>query len=238
MHWSFLVVVVLSSSVLLSCSFIHDSFDDFGSDGTLRVWVEPDFVDRNVTDTKAERTWSELVMDGCRYWEPKGVRCRLVSREHDADVRVTFDRGKCLTAGKVRAISKKNGVVHSEPLVLRPECRKRSVVKTDDYFITGISIGNGVIVLSPACMRHLWGGKVNPTKASFVVAHEIGHELGIRDHVPPTCDDKCVEYRRSIYGGRICGDSVMNPEGGQPEAFLATDGAAFDEREPGYALSP
>lgn len=60
--------------------------------------------------------------------------------------------------------------------------------------------------------------------------HEVGHQLGIWDHVPESCDSKKVKKHSD--GKKICGKAVMNPLY-SPEVHFVTpvDKRAFDIRD-------
>jgi len=60
-----------------------------------------------------------------------------------------------------------------------------------------------------------------------VMTHEIGHEAGIWEHVPPKCDAKAARHD----GRPICGRAVMNPLCDPDVNFVTVpDALAFDAR--------
>lgn len=75
-----------------------------------------------------------------------------------------------------------------------------------------------------------------------VAAHEIGHELGIWDHIPNSCDPKDLgkehltgrELKIKIHprGLPICGKAVMNPVESGLKYLTIPDSLAFDLRDP------
>jgi len=226
------MLVALWYAVFLSCvsAYPPSASGEAGAEKVLRVWVAAE------SSPSGAFTWSGAVMEGCGYWAPKGVRCVQVSNKSLADVRVSFGHGPCMTESDERDAAKRNGHAYAAPLPLKPECRGRPLPK--GRHIVGLEDGKGNITLSVTCMHRVWGATLDPRKVAFLAAHEIGHALGIRDHVPAACDDPCIEYRRSPNGTPLCGPAVMNDDGGEPDSFAPTDSAAFDLRKPGFALSP
>jgi hypothetical protein len=64
-----------------------------------------------------------------------------------------------------------------------------------------------------------------------ILAHEIGHALGV-DHVPTSCDDKCVQYVNGADGKPICGSGIMNAPTANIDFITPADAAMFDHRAP------
>ncbi len=63
-----------------------------------------------------------------------------------------------------------------------------------------------------------------------VFAHEIGHELGIWEHVAATCDANAPKHRGD--GKPICGPALLNAYYHKEISFVtAIDALAYDERE-------
>ncbi|HTM67894.1 MAG TPA: hypothetical protein VL426_01205 [Candidatus Binatia bacterium] len=63
-----------------------------------------------------------------------------------------------------------------------------------------------------------------------VMGHEVGHEIGVWDHVPLECDSHC---RHHPHGEAICGRALMNPLYDKDVyAMTPVDALAFDVRDP------
>lgn len=191
--------------------------------GTLRLWMPP--------DPNIPASW---VLGGCRYWEPMGVRCEMVARPTDADVQVLVSYEPCLSLARRRVAEVKAGTM-APPIPLRPGCTARLPAVsqvTEAEGTAGLSNG-GSITLYPSCIAWSGSGMIVPDTVRSVVAHEIGHEMGIA-HVPARCDDDpCVDYRHDAAGGRICGEAIMN----SPVALhriTPVDATAFRNRLPGH----
>jgi|SRR5687768_12836370 len=63
-----------------------------------------------------------------------------------------------------------------------------------------------------------------------VMGHEVGHEIGVWEHVSLECNDRC---QRHPGGTAICGRALMNPLYDKDVSFLTpADSLAFDVRDP------
>ena len=104
--------------------------------------------------------------------------------------------------------------------------------KDDDYYTLAYAYRGGDIHVRTKCF--FWGKKINAAKLRTVVTHEVGHELGIWEHVPLECTGKAPVHPT---GKAICGPAVMNPiyDSGVPE-ITEIDGLAFDVRDLNVAV--
>lgn len=92
----------------------------------------------------------------------------------------------------------------------------------------------GKIVFNMKCFGSL--GKPNRHKFRAVMVHEIGHHLGIWNHVPLSCKDP--ELRKHATGVPVCGPAVMNPMYDKDVHFVtAVDSLAFDIRDRNIAVA-
>jgi len=86
----------------------------------------------------------------------------------------------------------------------------------------------GRIVFNMGCFGKI--GEPNRHKFRSVMVHEIGHHLGIWNHVPLDCKSEGVKKHPS--GKAICGAAVMNPMYDKDIHFVTpVDALAFDVRD-------
>ncbi len=86
---------------------------------------------------------------------------------------------------------------------------------------------DATIVVFAGCLARLPDGSLVLTEYRQLIAHEIGHTLGIWDHVQDRCDGK-----EPVYGDRhLCGRAVMNPYIGTLPALTDLDKLAFEHRD-------
>jgi hypothetical protein len=71
-----------------------------------------------------------------------------------------------------------------------------------------------------------------------VMTHEIGHEIGIWNHVPEECDGKDEPKPIKHFGGKeVCGQAVMNRYYDKDVWFVTEiDSLAFDMRDLEYSV--
>ena len=97
---------------------------------------------------------------------------------------------------------------HSALIRVRPsegEC----VENEDGSYPLGRAWVGGEIALEIECLRRFGG--TPPARSALwpVIAHEVGHQLGIWTHVPVDCDGP--EVMTHPEGGPVCGVALMNP---------------------------
>jgi len=148
----------------------------------------------------------ELIIEGCDKWGAEGLGCHIVDDADVAEIVFRVDSSTC------------------EP---------------DEEGIATLAVANwethDVVFLSD-CIRYAARNGYDVAemeRAIFVVvvAHELGHHLGIWTHVPPACDDDYVE---SEDGVPICGPAIMNPHIDarlRASGITAFDSLAFDRRD-------
>jgi hypothetical protein len=77
--------------------------------------------------------------------------------------------------------------------------------------------GQGTVVVNTDCLWRPYGPRTAPNAEQFrnIVAHEIGHVLGVWEHVPRECTDAMghllPETPVHASGAPICGPAIMNP---------------------------
>lgn len=72
--------------------------------------------------------------------------------------------------------------------------------------------GQGTVVVNTTCLARPFGPGTSPDAEQFrvIIAHEVGHVLGVWEHVPRDCADPAgVPVHAS--GAPVCGPAVMNP---------------------------
>jgi hypothetical protein len=159
------------------------------------------------------------LLEGCNVWLVKGVSCELVDQDWKAHIRVYDDpKAECKTDG-------------------------------DSSYALAVAYEGGKIVMMTPCMRKWLGfGGIRREMFQTVFSHEVGHELGIWDHVPESCDPKDLKPRKVKVDGKtntytqvikvhpngqpICGQALMNPAY-EPGVDVPTeiDALAFDVRD-------
>jgi len=189
---------------------------------TVRLWVAPDASVPKIA-----------IVKGCRYWEPLGVRCFEVSRPEHANIRVRFVRGACVSRKKAR----EKGIPVEDAFPLRPECRVRAEAdRRSDNVIIGLAHDTGDVEIFIGCIQETWPDTVDArnvfatTHLVPIVAHEIGHALGM-DHVPAACDDPCIKYAMDANGTKVCGVGVMNHQVDESLVLGLPDTQAFNLRD-------
>lgn len=109
-------------------------------------------------------------------------------------------------------------------------------VKNDDGSYTlATAYPDRVIVVRMRCFRTAFGGGVDERKLATVMGHEIGHELGVWEHVPKTCDGPHLTHPSD---GPVCGRALMNPMYDKEVSFMTVhDHLAFEMRAGGVSLA-
>ncbi len=153
---------------------------------SLSVWLDPAKPLLDPSDS----------LDGCSKWLAKGVVCRIVETQAEADVKVW---------------------TNDEP------CEKDE----KGNYTLAVAYGNGNIVFNSLCLGK--PGDYNRHRFRAVMTHELGHTVGIWEHVPNDCDD---EHLTHPSGQPICGVAVMNPMIDDDVYFVTViDALAFDVRD-------
>jgi hypothetical protein len=74
------------------------------------------------------------------------------------------------------------------------------------------------------------GGAFEPGQLKAVMTHEVGHQLGIWDHVPYA--PECKDAKTHPGGRKVCGPAVMNPHYNPRIGYVTEiDALAFDVRD-------
>ncbi len=122
-----------------------------------------------------------LTIVACNRWNVVNVLCMETPLKKDADVRVTVDDRDCRRRDAKGALS-------------------GTVTLAEAY-------RNGDVRMLSRCLDKT-GVMFEVRQYAAVFAHEIGHVLGVWDHVAETCASDAPKHRRS--GKRICGPALMN----------------------------
>ena len=93
------------------------------------------------------------------------------------------------------------------------------------------STRDGHIVLFSSCFEQR--GRYDYRRLRTVITHEIGHVMGIWDHVPAECDGAATPPPLKHPSGRaVCGAALMNLQYDRDVPFVTDiDGLAFDLRD-------
>lgn len=149
---------------------------------------------------------ADVVLEGCGPWKAMGVTCERTSDKSRAAVRVYSDEGECQ----------------------RWDDKAKRHRTTLAWAFHG-----GDIKMMMKCLT-LENGVVQSRQLAGVVTHEIGHQVGVWDHVPYACEGAKTH---ADSGKPICGIAVMNPYF-DPKLLGLTeiDAMAFDERDVLYSV--
>lgn len=153
----------------------------------------------------------EAVMKGCSQWKAERITCVAVDAPEKARVRIYANDDAC----------------HVQD--------KKDVTVWHTYLAWAHQGGD--IKMMMGCMPHK-DGAYDPHYFAGVVTHEVGHEIGIWEHVPDVCDDKDTKTpnpdikTHAKSGKKICGQAVMNEYYHDAIDYVTEiDAMAFDERE-------
>lgn len=113
------------------------------------------------------------------------------------------------------------------------EADRRPCVPHDDGLRTlAEAYRGGRVVFYTSCFMD--GGTFDRGEFRTVMGHEVGHELGIWEHVPLECDAKAPRHPD---GHRICGRAIMNPLFDKDVSYMTPiDSLAFDVRDPDISV--
>ncbi len=101
------------------------------------------------------------------------------------------------------------------------------------YVTLAVAYKGGLVMSMSECFRQS-DKKIDSHKFTAVMAHEVGHQLGIWDHVPEQCDGKAKKHPN---GKPVCGLAIMNAYyKDEIDYVTAVDGLAFDLRDLDYAV--
>lgn len=90
----------------------------------------------------------------------------------------------------------------------------------------------GRVVFYTSCFRD--GDDVDRHQFRAVMGHEVGHEIGVWEHVPLECG---ASAPRHPSGAAICGRAIMNPLYDRDVSFMTpVDSLAFDVRDTGISV--
>lgn len=156
----------------------------------------------------------DLVFKGCAAWKAKNVTCVETSALELADIRVYADDGECV-------------VVDDMGTPDDPKDDKKRTTLAWAY-------SGGTIKMMMRCLSHK-GDAYDAKMIAGVVTHEVGHQLGIWEHVP--YPPKCEEAKTHATGAKVCGKAVMNPYYDDDVDYVTDiDAMAFDLRDPRYSV--
>lgn len=149
---------------------------------------------------------ADVVLEGCAPWKIMGVTCERTADKAVAAVRVHSDDGACQ----------------------RWDDKAKRQRTTLAWAFHG-----GDIKMMMKCLT-MERGAVQRRQLAGVVTHEIGHQVGVWEHVPYACKDAKIHAASKR---PICGIAVMNPYY-DPQVVEPTeiDAMAFDERDPLYSV--
>ncbi len=144
---------------------------------------------------------------GCNYWNETDVRCVLTHNVVESDVAIIADDHPCSPNEK-----------GSYDIAFASPARVISV-RIDCFYDTSRVAG------------------FDAEEYRSVIAHEVGHEIGIWDHVPHSCEKP--EEKAKPPASRLCGDAIMNPSYDPRVSYLTpADAVAFARRDRHYTVVP
>jgi hypothetical protein len=110
--------------------------------------------------------------------------------------------------------------------------RRPCVPHSDGLRTLAEAYRGGRIVFYTSCFMD--GTTFDSGEFRTVMGHEVGHEIGIWEHVPLECDAHAARHP----GGRaICGRAVMNPLYDKDVSYITPiDSLAFDVRDPAISV--
>jgi hypothetical protein len=156
----------------------------------------------------------DVVFTGCAKWKAKNVTCVQTEMKATADIRIYAEDDVCV-------VKDDNGT---------PDDPK------DDRMATTLAwaYSGGDIKMMMRCLTQK-DGVYDAHQFAAVVTHEVGHQLGIWEHVPypPKCED-ALEHPSGV---KVCGKAVMNPYYDEKvDVVTEIDALAFDLRDPKHSV--
>lgn len=122
-----------------------------------------------------------LTLEGCLMWRAQGISCRIVPDGQKADMSIVVSDIEC------------------KPL------------ENGDIILGRAKWDQHVITIYRNCIQKGVEQRTQEDDDALyvaVVAHEIGHQLGIWEHIPEDCSEP---HLKDPVGGAICGFALMNP---------------------------
>lgn len=82
-----------------------------------------------------------------------------------------------------------------------------------DAYVLAVAFKQGTIVVNTQCLDRPYGSSPSAEQFRNIIAHEVGHVLGMWFHIPRDCDseDPSLPVRIHPSGAPICGPAIMNP---------------------------
>lgn len=155
-----------------------------------------------------------LVFKGCAPWKAKNVACVEAPSKAFADIRVYADDGECVLMDDMDT----------------PDDPKDDKKRTTLAW----AYSGGDIKMMMRCLTHE-DGVYDAHQFTAVMTHEIGHQLGIWNHVPYL--PKCEGAKTHPSGKKVCGVAVMNPYYDKDVTVVTdVDALAFDVRDKRYSV--
>lgn len=155
-----------------------------------------------------------LVLEGCAEWKAKRVACVEVKEKWMADIRVYADDGEC---------TRKDDMGTPDP----KDDRMRSTLAW--------AYSGGDIKMMMRCLTHDASNVYDAAQLRRVTGHEVGHQVGIWNHVP--YEPKCEEAKAHPSGRKVCGTALMNPYDNPKITYVTEiDALAFDLRDPKHSV--
>jgi hypothetical protein len=172
-------------------SYVPSAAGNGASDPTqvlvLGVWLQDD-PDLSPT----------LAVDGCDFWQDAVTTIACMSAPRDeAHIRIYANTQLCPPA--FDAMGVQNGWILATAYGGETPYRV------------------GTVVVNTDCLWRPFGPRTAPSAEQFrvMVAHEIGHVLGLWEHVPRDCTDAMGKLLPGVpihpSGAPICGPAIMNP---------------------------
>lgn len=173
---------------------------------------------------------------GCGQWEEAGSPCISIWAPDDINLPRSEIMGGCDlwadTGLKCVFVDEDDrGLADVEIYSRDAAC----VAQPDGTVVLARAHWNGAIVSESACMQA--GGYLDLRLFRNTMGHELGHLLGIWDHVPGSCDDPDVKNHND--GPGICGKALMNPYiNADLEEITSMDWLAYDMRNTNTPSAP